>query len=120
MTPEEMLSFLGGAALTMAGPVPIPPRIPPITPPGVPPPMPSIPETPAMDGGAADSLICLISFGILLGAWSWFSIISDLILTCTGAWGGGGGGGGGGRVGVQPAGCPLSAWVAPQGAGAAR
>ena len=48
MTPDEMLSFLGGAALTIAGPCPMPPRIPPITPPGVPPPMPSIPETPAM------------------------------------------------------------------------
>ena len=31
-------------------------------------PIPSMPDTPAMAGGAADSLICLISFGILLGA----------------------------------------------------
>src|ERR1700727_1873296 len=58
ITPEEMLSFLGGAALTIAGPDPIPPRIPPMTPPGVPPPMPSMPETPAIEGGAADSLTC--------------------------------------------------------------
>src|SRR5271170_8338268 len=68
ITPPETLILLGAAAFTTgAGPVPMPPRMPPMTPPAAPFGSPPIPATPE-DGGAADSVICLICFGILVGA----------------------------------------------------
>src|SRR5277367_869848 len=61
ITPPETLILLGAAAFTTGAAVPMPPRMPPMTPPAEPLGSPPIPATPEDDGGAADSVICLMT-----------------------------------------------------------